>query len=148
VCLLTHIIQGMSQNWHISQVESRISRTSPKCNYVTGSLSECLRVVRLDSQRGPIPKLTRPMQWYSGAPGSTCQRRRQPWEHLCAPMTCLGAPVTGLGAPHITVEQSGKNNILGNTTGVPGNHSSTYRSTILKTQVFGLYSHQCICVSI
>jgi len=39
-------------------------------------------------------------------------------------MTSLGAPVTILGAPHITVEQSGKYNLLfWNAAGAPGNHS-------------------------
>jgi len=43
---------------------------------------------------------------------------------LGAPATSLGAPATSLGAPHITVEQSGKNNVFfGNIAGVPRNHS-------------------------
>jgi hypothetical protein len=40
-----------------------------------------------------------------------------------APKTSLGAPATCLGAPQITVEKSGKNNIVfGNAAGAPGNH--------------------------
>jgi len=53
---------------------------SAKCNYVTGSLWECLRVVGPESQGGQIPELTGPTQWPSGAPGSTWERRRQDWE--------------------------------------------------------------------
>ena len=34
----------------------------------------------------------------------------------------LGAPETSLGAHQISVEQSGKNIIFGNSAGVPGNH--------------------------
>jgi len=53
------------------------------------------------------------------------------WEHLGAPATSMGVPMTSLGAlatsqgaPRITVEQSGKNNIIfGNPAGGPGNHS-------------------------
>ena len=49
--------------------------TSAKCNYVTGSLWECLRVVEPESQGGQIPEFTGPTQWPSGAPGSTWERR-------------------------------------------------------------------------
>jgi len=70
--------------------------TSAKCNYVTGSLWECLRVVEPESQGGQIPEFNGPTQWPSGAPGSTWERwwqqwerrwqawerRRQAWEHL------------------------------------------------------------------
>jgi len=43
---------------------------------------------------------------------------------LGAPATLLGAPPASLGAPRITVEQSGKNNIIfGNVAGAPGNHA-------------------------
>jgi hypothetical protein len=115
-----------------------LASTSAKCNYVTGSLWECLRVVGPESQGGQIPELTGPTQWPSGAPGSTWEHRRQDWEcrrqawehlgarttSLGAPATSLGAPATSLGAPRITVEQSGRNNIFfGNTAGAPGNHS-------------------------
>jgi len=107
---------------------------------------ECLRVVGPESQGGQILEFTGPMQWPSGAPGSTweCQRqawKRQPqaWEHLGAPVTCLGAPTTSLGAPRITVEPSAKNIIFGNAAGVPGNHSYYLLcSTIFKTNVFSL----------
>jgi hypothetical protein len=105
--------------------------TSAKCNFVTGSLWECLRVVGPESQGGQIPELTEPTQWPSGAAGSTweCRRhdwecRRQAWEYLGARTTSLGAPATSLGAPRITLEQSGRNNnFFGNTAGAPGNHS-------------------------
>jgi hypothetical protein len=38
-------------------------------------------------------------------------------------MTCLGMPAMSLEALGITVKQSGKNNIIGNIAGAPGNHS-------------------------
>jgi len=99
--------------------------------YVTGSFSECLGVVGLESWSCQIPELTGPIQWLSATPGSTrerqrkaWERRQQAWEHVGAPTTTPGAPATTLGAPRITVEQSGKNNIFfGNAAGVPGNHS-------------------------
>ena len=47
-----------------------------------------------------------------------------PVTNLGAPATSLGSPATSLGAPRITVEQSGKNNIVsGNAAGAPGNYS-------------------------
>jgi hypothetical protein len=63
-------------------------------------------------------------------------------------MTSLGAPATSLGAPQITVEKSGRNIFFGNTAGAPGNHSSTYHSTIFQTHEFSLYSNVCIDVTI
>jgi hypothetical protein len=57
----------------IPEGESPI-RTSAKCNSVTGSLWECLRVVGPESQGGQIPEFTGPTQWPSGAPGSTWGR--------------------------------------------------------------------------
>jgi len=63
-------------------------------------------------------------------------------------MTCLGAPATSLGAPQITVEQSGRNIMLFGTLLVNLEIiATTYRETIFKSQVFSLYSHQCISVS-
>jgi hypothetical protein len=56
--------------------------SSAKCNYGTGSLWECLRVVGLESHGGHIPELTGPTQWLSGPPGSTWQRWQHAWEHL------------------------------------------------------------------
>ena len=117
--------------------QEKRSATSAKCILVTGSLWECLRVVGSGSQGGPIPECTGPMQWPSGAPGSTWERRRQAWErrqqaweHLGVPATSLGALTKSLGAPmtilgvhRIMVEQSGKNIFFGNTAGAPGNHS-------------------------
>jgi len=64
------------------QLLNDLRTASAKCNYVTGSLWECLRVVGPEFQGGQIPELTGPMQWPSGAPGSTSERRRQAWEHL------------------------------------------------------------------
>jgi len=66
-----------------------------------------------------------------GTPQSAGENFSCTWEHLGAPatslgatVTSLGAPATSLGAPRITVEQSGKNNILfGNGAGAYGNHS-------------------------
>jgi len=55
--------------------------TSAKCNYVTGSLWECLGVVGPASQGGQIPEITGPTQWPSGAPRSTGECRRHDWEH-------------------------------------------------------------------
>jgi hypothetical protein len=60
---------------------STISRHIYQQN-VSGSLWECLRVVGPESQSGQIPELPGPMQWPSGAPGSTWQLRRLAWEHL------------------------------------------------------------------
>jgi len=89
-------------------------------------------------------------------------------------VTSLGAPVTRLEAPRITLEQSGKDIFFGNAAGAPGMVqvrlescrcawnaagapgirqvrleiiATTYRSTIVKTHVFRLYSHVCINVS-
>jgi len=53
---------------------------SAKCNYVTGSLWEWVRVVGPESQAGQIPEITRPMQWPSGAPENTSEHRRQDLE--------------------------------------------------------------------
>jgi hypothetical protein len=56
--------------------------------------------------------------------------------------------VTCLGAARITVEKSGKNNnFFGNNAGAPG-IATTYRSIIVQTHEFSLYSHLCIYVSI
>jgi len=107
------------------------SISSAKCILVTGSLWECLRVVRPESQGGQIQEFTGPMQWPSGAPGRTWKRwpwlwksRLQAWEHLGVPATSLGAPMTSLWARRITVEQSGKNVIFfGNAAGAPGYQS-------------------------
>jgi len=104
--------------------------TSAKYNYVTGSLWECQWVVGPEFQGGQIPELTGRTQWRSGAPGSTSEReeqnwecQRQAWEQLGAQTTSTGAPVTSLGAPPITVEQSGRKNILfGNTADARRNH--------------------------
>jgi len=86
----------------------------------------------------------------------TGSAQRQAWKHLGAPATNVGAPATNLGAPasclgapRITVEQSGKNNIFfGNAAVRLEIIATTYRSTIVKTHVFSLYSHLCIYVSI
>jgi len=56
-------------------------QTSVKCNYVTESLWECLRVIGPEFQGSQIPELTGPMQWRSGSPGSTWESQRQNWEH-------------------------------------------------------------------
>jgi hypothetical protein len=68
---------------------------------------------------------------------------------LGAPATNLEVLVISLGAPRITVEQSGKNNIFLEMLLV---HlkiiATTYHSPIVKTYVFGLYSHGYIYVSI
>ena len=93
--------------------------------------------------------------------GNTLVRRRVlsvhpgvPATSLGALVTSLGAPVTRLEAPRITLEQSGKNIFFGNAAGAPGIRQvrqeiivTTYRSTIVKTHVFRLYSHLCINVS-
>jgi len=72
---------------------------SAKCILVTGSLWECLKVVGPESQGGQILEFTGPMQWPSGAPGSTWERRRQVWERRPQAWEHLGAPATSLGAP-------------------------------------------------
>ena len=54
--------------------------TSAKCNYITRSFWECLRIVRPESQRGQMAELTGPTQWPSGAPRSTWEHGRQAWE--------------------------------------------------------------------
>ena len=87
-----------------------------------------------ESCRTRIPGWSNPRVYWTDAVAFRCT-----WEHL-------GAPATFLGAPRITVEQSGKNNIFfGTAAGAPGNHSY-YLS--FKTNVFSLYSHLCIYVSI
>jgi hypothetical protein len=75
-------------------------------------------------------------------------RQRELCVHLRVPATSLGALVTSLGVPRITVEESGKEIFFGNAAGAPGSRqvyleiiATTYRSTIVKTQVFRLYSH-------
>ena len=81
---------------------------SAKCNYVTGSLWECLRVVEPESQGGQIPEMTGPTHW-----PIRCTR-----EHLRVLETRLEAPVASLKAPRITVGRSGRNNnFFGNATG-------------------------------
>jgi len=98
--------------------------TTAKCNYFTGSLWECLTVVRPESQGGQIPGFTGPRQWPAGAPGRTWERWRQACDHMGAPTTTLGMPATTLGALPLTVLQSARNNLFfGNTVGAPGNHS-------------------------
>jgi hypothetical protein len=79
---------------------------------------------------------------------------RGPATRLGVLVNSLGAPATSLGSPRITVEQSGKNIFSGSSAGAPGMLqvrleiiATTYRSTIVKTQVFRLYSHLCINVS-
>jgi len=75
-------------------------------------------------------KCIRPLEGIPAGLHSNWERRRQAserWhqarEHLGALATNLGVPGTTLGAPQITVELSGKNNIIfGNTAGAPGNH--------------------------
>ena len=47
---------------------------SAKCILVTGSLWECLRAVGPESQGSQIPEFAGPMEWPSGAPGSTWER--------------------------------------------------------------------------
>jgi hypothetical protein len=89
---------------------------------------------------------------YEGIPASlqsSWERRLQSWEHLGAPATKLGGPATCLEAPRITVERSGKNNIVfGNGAGARLEIiATTYRSTIWKTHVLSLYSHLSIYVS-
>jgi len=80
-----------------------------------------------------------------GGPGSTwerrqqalehqshsCERRLQSWEHLESQQSSLGK-TTFLGRLLVRME------II----------ATTHRSTIFKTHVFSLYSHQCIYVSI
>jgi len=75
--------------------------------------------------------------------GNTSEHRRELSVHLrtlaaClgVPTTSLGAPVTCLGALQITVEQSGKNIICGNTAGAPRNHSYYL--------LFNNFSNSCI----
>ena len=83
---------------------------------------ECLRIVGTESQGGQIPEVTGPIQWPSGGPGSTWERRAEAWDHLGALATSLRALTTRQGAHRMTVEQSGKN-IFANAAGVPGTHS-------------------------
>jgi hypothetical protein len=64
---------------------------------------------------------------------NTSERRRDHWVHL--------------GAPSITIAQTGQSLIFGNAAGAPGNHSYCDHSTIFKTHVFSLYSHQCIYIA-
>jgi hypothetical protein len=96
-----------------------------------------------ESCRTRIPGWSNPRVDWTDAEALRCT-----WEHLGAPMTSLGAPATSLGAPQITVEKSGRNIFFGNTAGAPGNHSSTYHSTIVQTHEFSLYSNLCIDVTI
>jgi hypothetical protein len=81
------------------------NNASAKCNYVTGSLWEYLRVVGPESQGGQIPEYTGLSHWPSGAPVSTSerwqkirQRHPQAWEHLGERAASLRAPSTSLGA--------------------------------------------------
>jgi hypothetical protein len=76
-----------------------IDSSSAKCNYVTGSLSECLRAVGPEFQDRQLPEFTELMQWPSCAPGSTWERRQHTWVHLGAQTTSLGQLATSLGAP-------------------------------------------------
>ena len=121
---------------------------SAKCNYVTGSLWECLRVVGPESQGGQIQALTRPTQRPSGAAGSAgynCARTRRLSDNQGSIRDCRQQ---SLGAPQISVEQSGKNNLFGNAAGVPGYHSYYLSCMISKTYAFSLYSRLCTYVSI
>jgi len=72
--------------------------TSAKCNYVSGSLWECLRVAGLESHGGQIPELPGLIQWPSGVPQSTSERQRQTRE--CRPQLSehLGALATKPGS--------------------------------------------------
>jgi len=138
-----------------------LDSTLAKCMLVTGSLWECLRVVGPESPGGQIPAFSGPMQWPSGAPGSTweCQRqawvpRRHTWEHLRVPTTsldaptnCLGAPTTSMRACRITVEQFRNNIISGNTAGAPANHS--YYSSFNDFQnscIQSVFSSMYLCI--
>jgi len=92
---------------------------SAKCNYVTGNLWECLRVVGPESQCGQIPEFTGPMQWPLGGPGSAWERRQHDWEHRPQAWEHLGAPTTSLGASGSTDHKPGS---AGNTPGSTSNH--------------------------
>ena len=127
------------------EVKNGVGDLSAKCIFITGSLWECLGVVGPESQGGQIPEFTIPMQWPSGAPGSTwecwqqdweCKQqawkhRQQAWEHLESQYSILGKTPYSLGTLMLRLE------II----------ATIDRSTIFKTHVFHLYSHLCIYVS-
>jgi hypothetical protein len=71
-----------------------------------------------------------------GIPRSAGESFRYTWEHVGAPATRLGVPATRLRKPSLGMLQVGLEII-----------ATTYRSTIVKTHVFRLYSHLCIYVS-
>ena len=56
-------------------------------------------------------------------------------------------PAPSLVAPEITLEQSGKNDILGTLQVRLEIIATTYYSTIFETHVFSLYSHLCINIA-
>jgi hypothetical protein len=67
---------------------------------------------------------------------------------LGAPTTSLRAPTTSLGAPRVTVEQCGKNILLGMLQVHLEIIAITYRSRIVKSHVFRLYCRLGIYVSV
>ena len=88
-----------------------------------------------------------------GTPRSAGENFRSTWEHLGvpatsldasslgAPTTSLRAPVQSLGEPRITVEQSGKIDIVfANAACTSGNHCNYLSFNDFKTHVFRLYS--------
>ena len=59
-----------------------------KSIFVTACLSECLGVVRPESQGNLIPELNGQMQWTSGAPGSAGEARGCAGEYLRGTRVC------------------------------------------------------------
>jgi len=107
---------GLQSNWHLWQLVEECHGSD--CD-TFGKTSERLR--ELSVQPGS---------------SSQCQRqawecRHQLWEHWCHACECrrqgwepIATQATNLGAPRITLELSGKNNVIfGNTAVAPGNHS-------------------------
>jgi len=131
-----------ARNW--VQCGASAGHPTANCILVSWSLLECLRVVGPESQGCQIPEFTGPMQWPSGAPGSTWERRRQAWErqqhtwerwqareHVESLYSSLWKTSSSLGTLLVQLE------II----------ATTYRSTIVKSHVFGLNSHLCIYIA-
>jgi hypothetical protein len=70
--------------------------TSANCDYVSGSLWECLRVVGTQFHGGQIPELNRPILSAPGAPGTIVESQQHAWEHAWQDLEQLGVQRTSL----------------------------------------------------
>jgi len=143
--------------------------TSVICTSVTWSHWEKVRVIRPDFKDSQILKLSRSILWPSDEPESNVDSSLS-WCDRCSSLQlhlqtvtqiyqdsrCLQTlldyrccNVTILGTPHIAVEMSGKHAILFGHPAVIPRYCSYYTSIHnLKTHVFSMYSHLCICKSL